>query len=345
MTTVLVTGGAGFIGSNFVHHLYRTYPDYRILVLDLLTYAGSLDNLPVESPRAMNSGRLQFWYGDVRNAALVDSLMAQSDMVVHFAAETHVTRSIYDNYHFFETDVLGTQVIANSVLSHMKRINRFIHISTSEVYGTAETALMSEEHPLKPLSPYASAKAGADRLVYSYWATYNLPAVIVRPFNNYGPRQHLEKAIPRFITSCLLDEPLRVHGDGSAARDWLHVDDTCRALDCILHCDGGLVVGEVINLGYGESTTLGEMAPLIVRKMLKPESLITYVGDRPGQVFRHTADRRKAERLLGWTPRVPLDEGLDRTIEWYRTHRSWWEKQLWMREIPIVTKAGKQELH
>jgi dTDP-glucose 4,6-dehydratase len=345
VTTVLVTGGAGFIGSNFVHHLYRTYPDYRILVLDLLTYAGSLDNLPVESPRALNSARLQFWYGDVRNASLVDSLMAQSDMVVHFAAETHVTRSIYDNYHFFETDVLGTQVIANSVLAHVKRINRFIHISTSEVYGTAESALMSEEHPLKPLSPYASAKAGADRLVYSYWATYNLPAVIVRPFNNYGPRQHLEKAIPRFITSCLLDEPLRVHGDGSAARDWLYVDDTCRALDSILHCDAGLVVGEVINLGYGESTTLGDMAPLIVRKMEKAESLVTYVGDRPGQVFRHTADRRKAERLLGWAPRVSLSEGLDRTIEWYRHNRAWWEKQLWMREIPIVTKTGKQELH
>ena len=345
MSTVLVTGGAGFIGSNFVHHLYRAYPDYRILVLDLLTYAGSLENLPAHSPRGLNAGRLQFWYGDVRNASLVDSLVAQSDMVVHFAAETHVTRSIYDNHHFFETDVLGTQVVANSVLSHIGRINRFVHISTSEVYGTAETVRMAEDHPLKPLSPYASAKCGADRLVYSYWATYNLPAVIVRPFNNYGPRQHLEKAVPRFITSCLLDEPLRVHGDGSAARDWLYVEDTCRALDCILHCDAAIVVGEVINLGYGESRTLGEIAPLIARRMDKPASLVTYVGDRPGQVFRHTADRSKAERLLGWRPQVSFDEGIDRTIEWYRANRSWWEKQLWMREIPIITKAGKRELH
>lgn len=345
MTTVLVTGGAGFIGSNFVHFLYERYPTYRILVLDLLTYAGSVDNLPVDPSRAMQNGRLQFWYGDVRNASLVDSLVKQSDLVVHFAAETHVTRSIYDNYHFFETDVLGTQVVANSVLSHIKQINRFVHISTSEVYGTAETPTMTEEHPLKPLSPYASAKAGADRLVYSYWATYNLPAVIVRPFNNFGPRQHLEKVIPRFITSCLLDEPLRVHGDGSAARDWLFVDDTCRALDCVLHCDADRVVGEVINIGSGESRPLSEIAPLIVRKMCKPMSLVTYVGDRPGQVFRHTADRSKAQRLLGWQPSITFDEGIDRTIEWYKSNQAWWEKQLWMREIPIITKTGKQELH
>ena len=344
MKTVLVTGGAGFIGSNFVHHLYQAYPDYRVLVLDLLTYAGSVDNLPVQPSREVQNGRLQFWYGDVRNASLVDSLMAQSDMVVHFAAETHVTRSIYDNYHFFETDVLGTQVIANSVLAHVNRIERFVHISTSEVYGTAEAATMGEDHPLKPLSPYASAKAGADRLVYSYWATYQLPAVIVRPFNNFGPRQHLEKVIPRFITSCLLGEPLRVHGDGSAARDFLYVEDTCRALDCILHCAPAGVVGEVINLGSGDSRTLTEIAPLIIERM-QASSSITYVGDRPGQVFRHTADCAKAERLLGWRPLVSFEEGLDRTIDWYRSHRGWWEKQLWMREIPIVTKTGRRELH
>ena len=344
MSTVLVTGGAGFIGSNFVHYLYDRYPDYRILVLDLLTYAGSVDNLPVSGRQAMN-GRLQFWYGDVRNASLVDSLVAQSDMVVHFAAETHVTRSIYDNYHFFETDVLGTQVVANSVLANVKHINRFIHISTSEVYGTALAPLMDEEHPLKPLSPYASAKAGADRLVYSYWATYGLPAVIVRPFNQFGPRQHLEKVIPRFITSALIDEPLRVHGDGAAERDFLYVEDTCRALDCVLHCNPSLVVGEVINIGSGESRALREIAPTIVRKMGKPESLVTYVGDRPGQVFRHTADRSKAQRLLGWCPQVSWDEGLDRTIEWYKQNRAWWEKQLWLREIPIITKAGRRELH
>ena len=345
MKTFLITGGAGFIGSNFVHHLYNAYPDCRILVLDLLTYAGSLDNLPVGFSRDANNGRVQFWYGDVRNASLVDSLVEQADVVVHFAAETHVTRSIYDNYHFFETDVLGTQVIANSVLKHVKHIDRFIHISTSEVYGTARAPKMDEDAPLMPMSPYAAAKAGADRLVYSYWATYDLPVIIVRPFNQYGPRQHLEKVIPRFITSCLLDEPVRVHGDGSAARDFTHIEDTCRALDRLSHCDRQTVVGEVINLGCEQSISLTEMAPLVVRMMGKPESLITYVGDRPGQVFRHTANAGKAERLLGWRSQVTFEEGLQRTIAWYKDNRSWWEKQLWMREIPIVTKTGTRELH
>jgi dTDP-glucose 4,6-dehydratase len=345
MKTFLVTGGAGFIGSNFVHHLYNRYPDYRILVLDLLTYAGSVDNLPADVRDAKNAGRIEFWYGDVRNASLVESLVRRCDVVVHFAAETHVTRSIFDNYHFFETDVLGTQVIANAVLRCSDRIERFIHISTSEVYGTARTPLMDEEHPLLPLSPYASAKAGADRLVYSYWATYQLPAVIVRPFNNYGPRQHLEKAVPRFITSCLLDEPLRVHGDGSAQRDFVFVEDTCEAVDRIAHCDPKLVVGEVINIGTGESLSISEIARRVVAQMEKSEDLITYVGERPGQVFRHTADWSKAKRLLGWEPTVDFAAGLEKTAQWYCTQREIWRKQLWLREIPIVTRAGKKELH
>jgi dTDP-glucose 4,6-dehydratase len=344
VSTILATGGAGFIGSNFVRHIYKHYPDYRILVLDLLTYAGSVENLPVGF-HEVDNGRLQFWYGDVRNASLVDTLVGESDVIVHFAAETHVTRSIYDNHHFFETDVLGTQVVANAVLKHAKRVNRFIHISTSEVYGTAKAEKMDEDHPLLPMSPYASAKAGADRLVYSYWATYQLPAIIVRPFNQYGPHQHLEKVIPRFITSCLLDEPLRVHGDGSAARDFTHVEDTCRALDCIIHSDLKPLAGEVINLGSGESWSLSQIAPLVIRKMNKPDTPITYVGDRPGQVFRHTADASKAQRLLGWTPRIGFDEGLDRTIEWYKANRAWWQKQLWMREIPITSKSGRREMH
>jgi dTDP-glucose 4,6-dehydratase len=343
--TFLITGGAGFIGSNFAHYLYDRYPDYRILILDLLTYAGSLENLPGALSQGANNGRLQFWYGDVRNGQLVDSLVAQSDVVVHMAAETHVTRSIYDNHHFFETDVLGTQVVANSVLKHVKQVDRFIHISTSEVYGTARAPKMDEDAPLMPMSPYASAKAGADRLVYSYFATYDLPAIIVRPFNQFGPRQHLEKVIPRFITSCLLDEPLRVHGDGSAARDFTYVEDTCHALDCLTHCDLDRVRGEVINLGSERSISLADMAPLVARKMDRPDAAITYVGDRPGQVFRHTADASKAERLLGWRPRLSFEEGLERTIAWYTANRSWWEKQLWMRDIPIITKTGKRELH
>ena len=346
MKTILVTGGAGFIGSNFVHHIFNKYPDYRILVLDLLTYAGSVDNLPTDFQGATASGgRIEFWYGDVRNASLVENLMRRVNVVVHFAAETHVTRSIFDNYHFFETDVLGTQVISNAVLRCQDQIERFVHISTSEVYGTAETPLMSEEHPLKPLSPYASAKAGADRLVYSYWATYGLPAVIVRPFNNFGPRQHLEKAVPRFITSCILDEPLRLHGQGVAQRDWVYVQDTCEAIDLIVHAPRADVVGEVINIGTAESLSVAQIAHHVVRLMGKPESLITYVGERPGQVFRHTADVTKAKRLLGWAPRLTFEQGLEQTIAWYRNNRAVWDKQLWMREIPIVTGSGKAELH
>jgi dTDP-glucose 4,6-dehydratase len=344
MKTLLITGGAGFIGSNFVHHVYNKYPEYRILVLDLLTYAGSVDNLPTGFHEATTKGRMEFWYGDVRNAALVDSLVQRANVVVHFAAETHVTRSIYDNHHFFETDVLGTQVVANAIL-RANGVERFVHISTSEVYGTANGELMTEEHPLMPLSPYASAKAGADRLVYSYWATYKLPAVIVRPFNQFGPRQHLEKAVPRFVTSCLLDEPLRVHGDGSAQRDWTYVDDTCDALDTIIHCQPDLVVGEVINIGHGESRSIVDVARSVVRQMGKSEELITYVGERPGQVFRHTADISKAGQRLGWRPKVSFEEGLARTIAWYEANRAWWQKQLWLRDIPIVTGSGRRELH
>lgn len=342
MKTFLITGGAGFIGSNFVHHLYKKYADYRILVLDALTYAGSVDNLP---GRNGCNGRLEFWYGDVRNASLVDSLVEQSDVIVHFAAETHVTRSIYDNHQFFETDVIGTQVVANSVLRYLDRVERFIHISSSEVYGTACGASMSESHPLLPLSPYASAKVGADRLVYSYWATYGLPAIIVRPFNNYGPRQHLEKAVPRFITSCLLDEPLRVHGDGHAMRDWTFVSDTCEALDCLAHCDIERLAGEAVNIGTGRSIAIGDLARMVVRAMGKSDDLITYIGDRPGQVVRHTADAAKARRLVGWTAQASFEDGLRQTIAWYIDNRAWWEKQLWMRDIPIKTRSGRRELH
>jgi dTDP-glucose 4,6-dehydratase len=344
MKTLLITGGAGFIGSNFVHHLYEKYSDYRILVLDLLTYAGSVDNLPAGFHEATANGRMEFWYGDVRNAALVDSLVRRADVVVHFAAETHVTRSIFDNYHFFETDVLGTQVVANAIL-RAECVERFLHISTSEVYGTARAELMNEDHPLMPLSPYASAKAGADRLVYSYWATYQLPAVIIRPFNNFGPRQHLEKGVPRFITSCLLDEPIRVHGGGTAQRDWTYVGDTCAALDAIIHCEPQRVLGEVFNIGNGESRSVLDVARAVVAQMGKTEDLITYVGERPGQVFRHTADVSKAAGVLEWTPKVSFEEGLERTIAWYGANRHWWQKQLWLRDIPIVTGSGQRELH
>jgi len=332
------------MGSNFVRYLLRKYPRYRIIVLDALTYAGNTENLPKIDNQNRN-GRFSFWYGNIRNGELVDSLVSQSEVVFHFAAETHVTRSIYDNLLFFETDVLGTQVVANAVLKYSKSVERFVHISSSEVYGTARAPLMDEEHPLMPMSPYAGAKAGADRLVYSYWATYEIPAVIIRPFNNYGPYQHLEKVIPRFITSCILNEPLTIHGDGKSQRDWLYVGDFCRALDVVMHCDLSRVRGEIINIGVSRSTDISTLAEMILKKMKKPRSLIRYIGDRPGQVFRHTASIAKAKRLLGWNPTTELEEGLDKTIDWYRDNRKWWEKMLWMRAIPIITKSGKMEYH
>lgn len=342
MKTILVTGGAGFIGSNFVRHLYNKYPDYRLLVVDALTYAGNVHNCP---DGAMGSGRYEFWYGDVRNGELMDTLVSQSEIVVHMAAESHVTRSIYDNKLFFETDVLGTQAVANSIVKHRDKVERFIHISTSEVYGTALNEKMDEEHPLNPMSPYASAKCGADRLVYSYWATYDIPAVIIRPFNNYGPYQHLEKAVPRFITSVLLGEPLTVHGDGAAARDWIFVEDHCDALDLLLHTDINKLKGEVINIGTERHRTVLEVAQTVLRAMGPTDSQIQFIGDRPGQVFRHTADGSKLKRLIGWQPRLSFAEGLERTIRWYRDNEAWWRPQMWMRHIPIITSAGKREMH
>ena len=342
MKTILITGGAGFIGSNLVRHLYDKYPDYRLLVVDALTYAGNVHNCP---DGAMGSARYEFWYGDVRNGELMDTLVGQSDIVVHMAAESHVTRSIYDNKLFFETDVLGTQAVANAVVKHRDRIDRFIHISTSEVYGTAMTEKMDEQHPLNPMSPYASAKCGADRLVYSYWATYNVPAVIVRPFNNYGPYQHLEKAVPRFITSVLLGEPLTVHGDGLAARDWLFVEDHCLALDALLHADIETIKGQVINIGTEQHRSVLEVAEAILKAMGPCDSQIEFIGNRPGQVFRHTANTEKLKRLISWEPKLSFEAGLERTIRWYRDNENWWRPQIWMRHIPIITATGKREMH
>ncbi len=341
MKTILITGGAGFIGSNFVRHLYRKYPDYRLLVLDLLTYAGNPENIPTE---IKESPRFEFWYGNVNNAGLVEMLVSRSDAVVHFAAESHVARSIFDDRVFFETDVLGTQTIASAILEHPK-VERFIHISTSEVYGTALRSPMDEDHPLNPMTPYASAKAGADRLVYSYWATYDMPAVILRPFNQYGPYQHLEKVVPRFITSALQEEPLTVHGDGSSKRDWVFVEDTCEAIDIVLHAELSLVKGEVFNIGTGYDLDVLALAKKILECLHKPESLIKYIGERPGQVQHHIATHNKITSCLGWRPATSFDEGLARTIDWYATNTDWWKKLQWMKHVPIKKRTGEVEYY
>ena len=344
MRTILVTGGAGFIGANLIKHLARNYPDDRIVVLDLLTYAGSIDNLPQDMLQGRHP-RFRFWYGNVCNAALVDTLVAEADIVLHLAAETHVTRSIFDGLSFFQTDVLGTQTIANAVVKAGPKVKRFVHVSSSEVYGTASDALMDEDHPLNPMSPYASAKCGADRLVYSYWATYRIPAVIVRPFNNFGPLQHLEKVVPRFITSVLLNEKLTVHGDGAAARDFLHVDDTCRAIDLIMQAPDHLVHGETFNVASGQHRSILDIARDVVMNMNYGPEQIQFIEDRPGQVVRHSGDWSKINRVLGWKPTLSWQDGLQSTIAWYERNRECWARQLFMRQIPIVTASGKLSYH
>lgn len=342
MESILVTGGAGFIGSNFIRALMRRHPDVDVHVLDALTYAGNPENL---SARIREHRRFHFWYGNVCNASLVGDLMEKVDTVIHFAAESHVARSIYDNRVFFETDVMGTQVVADQVLRHRKHIRRFVHISTSEVYGTAVTEPMTEEHPLRPLTPYAAAKCGADRLVHSYWRTYGIPAVIVRPFNQYGPYQHLEKCVPRFITNAIDGLPITIHGDGSAARDWCYVSDTCEALLRLLEVPLDAVLGEVINLGTGVATDILTVCHSILTQLGGAQVAIEHIDNRPGQVDLHVSSTEKAERLLGWRARTDLEMGLSQTIEWYSDHESWWRKLEWMKHVPITLADGHVVLH
>jgi dTDP-glucose 4,6-dehydratase len=334
---VLVTGGAGFMGSNFVRHLLAHHPSYRVCVLDALTYAGNLENLG-EAYR--EDPRLSFVHGNIRNGALVEELVADCDVVVHMAAETHVPRSIHDNVVFVETDVFGTQVLLNAVLK--RPVERFVHVSTSEVYGTAVEAPMSEAHPLNPTTPYAAAKAGADRLVYAYHHTYGLPCVILRPFNTYGPHQHLEKAVPRFITSALLESPLTIHGDGSSSRDWVFVEDVCAAIDRVIHVELNAVNGQVINLGTGHDVSIRAIAELVVDRLGKPRSLLTYGEARPGQVHRHIAGAERAAQLLGWRATTAFADGLARTIRWYDEHRAWWANLLWMKSVTITGPGGQK---
>ena len=318
MQRVLVTGGAGFISSGFVRHLLAATP-YEVVSLDALTYAGNLENLA----DVMAHERLSFVHGDIRDKDLVRQLVAEVDVIVNAAAESHVEKSIEEGAsEFVTTNVEGTQILLDAIRE--TPVERFILISSSEVYGTAEYAPMDEEHPLNPRSPYAATKAGADRLVYSYFTTYDLPVVIVRPFNNFGPRQHPEKVIPRFITQALSDQPLTIHGDGHASRDWLYVDDDAEAIEAIIAADIDAIAGEVINVATGVDLSVSQIADAVLEALDKPESLKSYVDERLGQVDRHIGSTDKAERLVGWRARVSFEEGLARTVEWYRENDGWW---------------------
>ena len=315
---VLVTGGAGFISSNVIRHLLEA-TDYDVVSLDALTYAGNLENLA----DVMSHERLAFVHGDIRNADLVAEIVSEVDVIVNAAAESHVEKSIREGAsEFVTTNVEGTQVLLDAVRA--APVERFVLISSSEVYGTAESAPMDEEHPLNPRSPNAATKAGADRLAYSYFVTYDLPIVILRPFNNYGPRQHREKVVPRFVTSALADEPLTVHGDGHASRDWLYVEDDAEAIVAAIEADLDSVAGEVINVATGVDVSVSEVADLVLSVLGKPASLKAYVDERPGQVDRHIGSTEKADRLLGWRARTSFVDGLERTVAWYRENEAWW---------------------
>lgn len=318
MKRLLVTGGAGFIGSNFIKYILGKYPDYKIINLDKLTYAGNMDNL-IELE---NNPNYRFVRGDVCDSTVVNQLVKECDCIVHFAAETHVDRSILEAGDFIKTDVYGTFVLLEA--ARRFGIERMIQISTDEVYGEAEEKPSKEGDDLKPKSPYAASKAGADRLAFSYFTTYNLPIIITRCSNNYGPNQYPEKMIPLFVTNALMDLPLPVYGTGENRRDWIYVLDHCQALDIVLHCEGQ--EGEVVNIGAKKEVSILEMADIILETLGKPKGLIKMVKDREGHVMRHAVDVDKIEKTLGWQAETGFDEGIRETINWYKENQTWWGK-------------------
>ncbi|HET9267516.1 MAG TPA: dTDP-glucose 4,6-dehydratase [Vicinamibacterales bacterium] len=315
MRDVLVTGGAGFIGSNFVRYALRTHADWRVTTLDKLTYAGRRENLH----DVMQDPRHEFVHGDIADAAVAGPLVERSNVVVHFAAETHVDRSLLHAGDFIRTDVEGTWVLLEAA-RRAKALERFIQISTDEVYGSVPTGASVETDELKPRNPYAASKAGADRLAYSYWATYELPIVITRASNNYGPYQFPEKVIPLFATNAIDDIQVPLYGDGRNVRDWLHVDDHCRAVDLLIERG---VNGDVYNVGGGNDIMNVELTHRILDGLGKPRTLIKPVADRPGHDRRYCLDTTKL-RAAGWAPQVTFDTGLQQTVEWYRDNAWWW---------------------
>ena len=314
--TLLVTGGAGFIGSNFIHYMLDHYPRCKIINLDKLTYAGNLDNLKdVEK-----DPRYEFIHGDIRDRELVRNIFKRVQGVVHFAAETHVDRSILDAGEFVLTDVYGTFVLLDALKN--SDIKFFIHVSTDEVYGSREEGYFKEDDPLCPSSPYAASKVGADRLAYSYWVTYGLPIIILRPSNNFGPYQYPEKFIPLFVTNALEGKNLPLYGKGANVRDWLYVEDNCRAIDLVMRMGK---IGEAYNVGANNEVQNITIAERIVDLLEKPKSLIKFVPDRLGHDKRYAVDCRKIH-ALGWKPEKEFDKALASTVRWYQENTDWWQK-------------------
>ncbi len=316
MKSILVTGGAGFIGSNFVRYMVNKYPDYKIMVLDALTYAGNLENLQdLES-----CDNYEFHHGNICDSKIVEKLMQNVAVVINFAAETHVDRSILEAGSFIQTDVVGTFTLLETARKF--HIERYIQISTDEVYGSIESGSFTEESILQPNSPYSASKASGDLLVRAYYKTYGVPTIITRSSNNFGPYQYPEKLIPLFITNAMEDEPLPLYGDGKNVRDWLYVLDNCEAIDVVLHRGEN---GEIYNIGGGHELQNIQITHLILKHLGKPESLIKPVADRLGHDRRYSVDIKKMEKL-GWEPKHRFEEAMTETINWYLENEAWWRR-------------------
>ncbi len=314
---LLITGGCGFIGSNFIRHILRKYPDYKIINLDKLTYAGNPENLrDIEK-----DNNYTFVQGDICDNLLANKLIRACDYLVNFAACTHVDRSIKDSKEFIKTNVLGVHTLLEAVRRN-NHLKLFLHISTDEVYGSVLKGKSKETDNLKPNSPYAASKAAGDLLIRSYYATYNLPVIITRSANNFGPFQYPEKVIPLFITNLLEGKKAPLYGDGLNERDWLFVDDNCQAIDTVLHKGK---TGGIYNIGAGNSKKNIKLTEKILEFLNKDKSFIKYVADRPGHDRRYALDCSQA-RNLGWKPAYSLSRGLKLTIDWYRNNPQWWKK-------------------
>jgi dTDP-glucose 4,6-dehydratase len=314
---LLITGGAGFIGSNFLYYMNAKYPNYSLINLDKLTYAGNLENLKGLADKS----NYQFIHGDITDRKTVEPLFQTGlDGVIHFAAESHVDRSINQPDIFIRTNVLGTQVLLD--LAKKYKVQRYLQVSTDEVYGSLEsTGYFTEQTPLAPRSPYSASKAGADLLVKAAFHTFGLPVFITRSSNNYGPYQFPEKIIPLMIVNALQDKELPVYGDGLNIREWIHVNDHCRAIDLVFHHGKP---GEIYNIGGGNERPNIELVRLILKELGKPETLISYVEDRPGHDRRYAVNSTKIMTTLGWLPEISFEIGLKETIRWYQENQSWW---------------------